>query len=68
MENIEERHRHHLTGKPGNRTLPPEEGRRSMLVARCATADKARWVRAAQSKKMKLTDWVIETLNKEINS
>jgi hypothetical protein len=57
---------HHLKGRPSNRTLPQEEGKRSMLVARCETKDKAMWVKLAQSKGMKLTDWVIEVLNKEV--
>jgi hypothetical protein len=58
---------HALKGRPSNRTLPPDEGKRSTLVARCETKDKAMWVKSAQAKGMKLTDWVIEVLNREVN-
>ncbi|MCW5597656.1 MAG: hypothetical protein KIT80_23420 [Chitinophagaceae bacterium] len=40
--------------------------KKSHIHAQCLTSDKAMWVKAAQSKKMKLTEWIITTLNKEI--
>lgn len=39
--------------------------KKSHIHAQCLTSDKSMWVKAAQSKKMKLTEWIIEALNKE---
>lgn len=58
---------HGLTGKPSNARKPNDEKAESYIHARCKTADKAAWVKAAQAKKMKLTDWIIEVLNAAIN-
>lgn len=33
------------------------------IHARCKKADKAGWVKTAQSKGMKLTEWIVKTLN-----
>lgn len=41
------------------------QDKKSYIHAQCLTSDKAMWVKAAQSKKMKLTEWIIEALNKE---
>lgn len=35
----------------------------SRIFSRCKSSDKSAWVRAAISKKMKLTEWIIATLN-----
>jgi hypothetical protein len=35
----------------------------SHIHALCKTRDKAAWVKAAQSQGLKLTDWIIKTLN-----
>lgn len=40
--------------------------KKSHIHAQCLTSDKSIWVKAAQSKKMKLTEWIIATLNKEV--
>ena len=42
--------------------------KKSYIHAQCLTSDKAIWVKAAQSKKMKLTEWIIATLNKEVEN
>ena len=42
----------------------PEFKSDSYIHARCLTADKSRWVKAAQSQGMKLTEWIVTTLNK----
>lgn len=54
---------HGLTGKPSNATKPDDQKAESHIHARCKTSDKAMWVIAAKSKGMKLTDWIISSLN-----
>lgn len=46
-----------------NAVKTEDEKATSMLVARVKTEDKARWVKAAQGAGLKLTEWVIKTLN-----
>jgi len=60
------KHHHGLVGKPGNALKSQDEKAASYLMIRCKTADKAMWVKAAQQKKMKLTEWVISILNDAI--
>lgn len=57
---------HGLTGKPSNATKPDDQKAESHIHARCKSSDKAMWVKAAQSKGMKLTDWIISVLNEAI--
>ena len=54
---------HGLTGKRSNAAKPDEELAASHIHARCKTSDKAAWVKSAQSHGMKLTDWIVTTLN-----
>lgn len=54
---------HGLVGKPGNALKAQDEKAASYLMIRCKTSDKAMWVKAAQQKKLKLTEWVILILN-----
>jgi len=54
---------HGLTGKPSNATKPDDQKAESYIHARCARSDKAGWVKAAQSKGMKLTEWIVSVLN-----
>ena len=42
----------------------PELKAESYIHARCLTSDKSRWVKTAQSQGMKLTEWIVSTLNK----
>jgi len=45
----------------------PEDKAESHIHARCKQSDKAAWVKAAQASNMKLTEWIIYTLNNKIN-
>lgn len=49
----------HAAAKPGDKA-------ESFIHARCKTEDKAKWVRAAREEGMKLTEWIIKNLNKEV--
>lgn len=49
-----------------NAAKPADERSESHIHARCKTADKAAWVSAAKARDMKLTDWIVKTLNAEI--
>ena len=46
-----------------NAVKTEDEKATSTLVARVRPEDKARWVKAALSCQMKLTEWIIKTLN-----
>jgi hypothetical protein len=35
----------------------------SFIHARCKSGDKAAWVKAAQAENLKLTEWIVKTLN-----
>jgi len=54
--------KHGLTGNK-NAVKPDDQKAESYIHARCTSSDKARWVKAAQSKKMKLTEWIVSVLN-----
>lgn len=56
---------HGLTGNK-NAAKPPDQKAESFIHARCKTSEKSAWVKAAQAKKMKLTEWIVSVLNKEI--
>jgi predicted HicB family RNase H-like nuclease len=51
-----------LTGNK-NAEKPPDDRADSFIHARCKRSDKARWVKAAQKKGMKLTQWIVQILN-----
>lgn len=57
---------HGLKGKPSNRTLPPDQGKRSNLNTRCKAKDLANWKKCAESKGITLSEFVAQTLNKEL--
>ena len=42
---------------------PIDELANSYIHARCKAQDKAAWVKSAQSEKLKLTEWIVKTLN-----
>lgn len=42
------------------------EAATSYIHARCTPQDKAEWVRAAQAEKLKLTEWIVKTLNSAV--
>lgn len=54
---------HGLTGKRSNAAKPDDERASSYIHARCKSSDKSMWVKTAQSRGMKLTDWIVTTLN-----
>lgn len=54
--------RHGNTGKK-NAAKPEDDRASSFIHARCKTSDKAAWVKTAQLSGMKLTDWIVTTLN-----
>lgn len=58
--------KHWLAGKPSNNTKAAGDKAESFIHARCKTSDKAAWVHEARSKGMKLTEWLIDTLNASI--
>ncbi|SFM42193.1 hypothetical protein [Nitrosomonas communis] len=53
---------HGNTGKR-NAAKPEDQKATSTLIVRCLPSDKASWVKASQLEGLKLTDWVIKTLN-----
>ena len=54
-----------MTGaKPGNTNAQRgTEAATSYIHARCTPQDKAGWVKSAQAEKLKLTEWIVKTLN-----
>jgi uncharacterized protein (DUF1778 family) len=56
--------------KPGNQNAakPDTEKLSSTIVARCRSADKSAWVKAAQADGVKLTDWIIDACNQKLQS
>lgn len=63
---MEESKTHGLTGKPSNNSKPDGNKAESFVHMRCIRADKGAWVHAARTKGMKLTEWIIQTLNAAI--
>jgi len=55
--------KHGLTGKPSNASKPYGDISSSHIHARCKASDKAIWTKAAQSRGMKLTEWIVSALN-----
>lgn len=53
---------HGNTGKK-NAEKPEDDRASSFIHARCRPADKAAWIKCAQSNGMKLTDWIVKNLN-----
>lgn len=49
-----------------NAAKPEDDKAMSFIHARCKTEDKAAWVTAAQSENLKLTEWIIKTLNSAV--
>jgi hypothetical protein len=50
--------------KPGNNNAQRgTEAATSYIHARCVGSDKAAWVKAAQAENLKLTEWIVKTLN-----
>lgn len=47
-----------------NAAKPDEAKAVSFIHARCKTSDKAAWVKAAGAQGLKLTEWIVNTLNK----
>jgi hypothetical protein len=56
---------HGNTGKR-NAAKSTDESATSFIHARCNTADKAKWVIAAQKSGMKLTEWLIAAANEKL--
>jgi hypothetical protein len=54
--------KHGMTGK---RNAAKDDGATSFIHARCKPQDKAVWVRVAQSEGLKLTEWIVNTLNEK---
>jgi len=52
----------------GNKNAAKSEDDKSasFLHARCKPGDKAAWVKAAQSENLKLTEWIVKTLNSAV--
>lgn len=57
---------HHLVGKPSNNSKADGNKAESFVHMRCFKSDKGAWVHAAREKGMKLTEWIIQTLNAAI--
>jgi hypothetical protein len=56
-----------MTKQPASRGRPhkqDDDKSDSYIHARCKSSDKAMWVKSAQAKKIKLTEWIIGNLNK----
>lgn len=43
-----------------------EHEKETYIHAKCNKSDKSAWINAAKSQKLKLSDWVIKTLNQSI--
>ncbi|MCK9622133.1 MAG: hypothetical protein M0R47_16555 [Methylobacter sp.] len=56
-----------MTTKPGapkgNKNAAKDDGATSFIHARCTPSAKAAWVMAAQREGLKLTEWLVKTLN-----
>lgn len=53
--------------KPGNTNAKRgTESATSYIHARCTPTDKAGWVKAAQSENLKLTEWIVKSLNNAV--
>lgn len=53
--------KHGMTGHQN--ALKADEPASSVLTVRVTPSDKAQWVKAAQRENLKLSEWVIKTLN-----
>lgn len=40
-----------------------EHEKETYIHAKCKKSDKSEWINAAKSEKLKLTEWVVKTLN-----
>lgn len=49
--------------KENQNAVKGDEAATSFLYIRATPGDKSRWVRAAQRRRMKLSEWVVEKLN-----
>lgn len=47
----------------GNKNAAKDDGATSFIHARCKPSDKAKWVKASQSEGLKLTEWIVKSLN-----
>lgn len=56
----EDNKKHGMTGK---QNALKDEKLESVITFRCKKEDKARWIQAAIIEKMKLTPWIIKTLD-----
>lgn len=54
--------KHGNTGKQNAKKDNPLE---TGFSGRCLKSDKAKWVKKAQNEKVKLSQWMVSTLNKE---
>lgn len=53
--------------KPGNTNAQiSDEAATSFIHARCTSRNKAAWVKAAQAQNLKLTEWIVKTLNRAV--
>ena len=54
-----------IHGNTGNKNAKKENDGKALvhIHARCTLNDKEAWTKAANSKGMKLTEWIIKTLN-----
>lgn len=52
--------------KIGNKNAVKDDGATSFIHARCIPQDKATWVKAAQAENLKLTEWIVKTLNSAV--
>lgn len=43
-----------------------EDEKETYIHAKCSKSDKSSWIKAAKSKNLKLTEWVIKSLNNSV--
>ena len=55
-----------MAAKTGNKNALKEVKRESYIHASCFSADKAKWVKTAQRHNLKLTQWIVKTLNNAV--
>ncbi len=50
-------------GNKGNKNAIKDDSATSYIHARCKPSDKAMWVKCAQAEGLRLTEWIVKTLN-----
>lgn len=55
-------------GNIGNKNAIKDDSATSYIHARCKPSDKSQWVKQAQNEGLKLTEWIVKTLNNAVQN